>query len=354
LPGSKVERPRLDQPFVTGVIDTDLGPVPVVAPQLTWRDRVGGYMVRWRFRRFTYTVDPGLYAVGAPTERSPVLVSANYKLSFDALRRELSGRDAWILVLDTRGINVWCAAGKGTFGTEELLTRIDRAGLARIVSHGIVVVPQLGAPGVSAPEIRRRSAFRVIFGPVLASDLPAFLEGGMRATAEMRRANFGLLDRLVLVPVELVGATGIALVVVAGAVLAGGLGPGVWSLSRAVARADVAVAAPLIGLLAGAIVAPLLLPLLPFRMFSAKGALVGAAGAVLLALAPHPGSSWADLVAAALFITAGSSFVTMNFTGTSTFTSLSGVQVEMRRALPLQMAAAAAAALLWLAGGWLR
>ena len=64
-----------------------------------------------------YKVDPGLYAIGNPNERSPVLVTANYKMSFDNLREALPGRDAWILVLDTRGINVWCAAGKGTFGT---------------------------------------------------------------------------------------------------------------------------------------------------------------------------------------------------------------------------------------------
>ncbi|HQL32652.1 MAG TPA: hypothetical protein PK969_05305, partial [Treponemataceae bacterium] len=58
------------------------------------------------------SVTPGLYFIGSPGAASPVLVSANYRLSFDALRKELSGIDAWILVVDTRGVNVWCAAGK--------------------------------------------------------------------------------------------------------------------------------------------------------------------------------------------------------------------------------------------------
>jgi len=66
--------------------------------------------------RMSYAISPGLYAVGNPTKESDVFVSANYKLSFDVLRRELKGFNAWILVLDTKGINVWCAAGKGTFG----------------------------------------------------------------------------------------------------------------------------------------------------------------------------------------------------------------------------------------------
>jgi hypothetical protein len=36
---------------------------------------------------------------------------------------------------DTKGINVWCAAWKGTFGTEELIRRIETSGLAAVVSH---------------------------------------------------------------------------------------------------------------------------------------------------------------------------------------------------------------------------
>ena len=67
-----------------------------------------------------YTVEPGLYSVGNPGNDSPVLVSANYKLTFDVLRRNLAGLNCWLLILDTKGINVWCAAGKGTFGTDEL------------------------------------------------------------------------------------------------------------------------------------------------------------------------------------------------------------------------------------------
>ncbi|MBT8353726.1 MAG: hypothetical protein KJO60_04325 [Desulfofustis sp.] len=65
--------------------------------------------------RTTYKVNPGLYCVGTPSEDSPVLVTANYKLSFDTLRFNLQGEDLWILVVDTRGINVWCAAGRGHF-----------------------------------------------------------------------------------------------------------------------------------------------------------------------------------------------------------------------------------------------
>jgi len=117
-----------------------------------------------------YRVDPGLYAIGEPTEESPVFVTANYKLSFDLLRRAVSSIHGWILVLDTLGINVWCAAGKGTFGTDELVDRIQSSGLADVVSHRKLIVPQLGAPGIAAHEVKRRSGFQVIYGPVRAED----------------------------------------------------------------------------------------------------------------------------------------------------------------------------------------
>lgn len=355
MPGSKVARPRLDQPFVTGAIDTPTGQVPVVSSVLSWADRVGGYKVRWGFGRYTYTVDPGLYAVGTPDDRSPVLVSANYKLSFDALRRELGRRSAWILALDTRGINVWCAAGKGTFGTDEVVHRVESADLPLTVSHNVIVLPQLGAPGVNGPEVRRRTRFRVVYGPVRAADVPAFLDAGMRATAEMRRVRFTLRDRLVLVPVEIANELKIAAIATTVVALVGGVGSGWYSLARAADRGLIGLAAVLGALFAGTVLTPLLLPWVPGRMFSTKGAIVGAvAAAALFAKAALSGvaSSPVTLAAAALFVIAGSSFGAMNFTGTSTYTSLHGVEKEMRLVMPWQALGAAVASVLWIAGGW--
>jgi hypothetical protein len=352
LPGSKVARPRLDQPFVTGSVDTLSGPVPVVPAELTWRDRRGGYKVRWGIGRYTYTVDPGLYAVGAPNDLSPVLVTADYKLTFDAVRRTLTGRDAWILVLDTRGINVWCAAGKGTFGTEELVSRVKSAGLAQVVSHGVLVLPQLGATGVAAPEVRRRSGFRVVWGPVRAADLPAFLDSGMRATPDMRTVTFPLRDRFVLIPVEASGVFTLAVAVAAGAVAAGGIGPGWYSVGRALERAPIGIAAAVAAVLAGTVVTPVLLPWIPGRLFAVKGATVGLVAALLIDLAFWSAGAPLSLAAAGVVAVVGSSFAAMNFTGTSTFTSLHGVEKEMRLVMPWQALGAVLAIGLWIAGGW--
>ena len=337
-----------------GFIRTVAGEAPRVRTDLTFRDHIGSVKARWAIGRMDYRVAPGLYAVGKPGAGSPVLVSANYKMSFDRLRSVLAGHDAWVLVLDTDGINVWCAAGKGTFGTDEIVRRVQEAALDRIVSHRTLVVPQLGAPGVSAHEVRRRSGFRVEYGPVRAEDLPAFLDAGMKASPDMRKVTFGLRDRTVLIPVELVKGGKFALLVAIAFLLLGGLGRGGYSLAG-VATTGFTGAVVVLGIfLSGVILGPVLLPWLPARAFSVKGAALGLvlAGGLWLHAQFHRGVSVTPLQAAAWLILAPAlaSFVVMNFTGASTFTSLSGVRREMRFAVPLQAGAVVIGFGLWLSG----
>ena len=147
---------------------------------------------------------PGLYVVGTPNDKSPILVTANYKLSFDLLRKELSSQNLWILVLDTLGINVWCAAGKGTFGTDEVINRIEQSGLKSHTKSRQLIFPQLGASGVAGWMVTRKTGFRVTFGPVRSSDIKAFLEAGNQGTEKMRRVTFTLKERIPLIPVEIV------------------------------------------------------------------------------------------------------------------------------------------------------
>ena len=197
--------PYRDVP-VEGRVSTLAGEVPRVATRWSLGDWVGRVLVRLGFRRMSYAIAPGLYAVGRPGADAPVLVTANYKLTFDMLRRAIAGLDAWILVLDTRGVNVWCAAGKGTFGTAELASRVESTRLAQVVRHRRLVVPQLGAPSVAAHEVERLTDFGVVFGPVRADDIPEFLDRDFQPSPEMRRVTFGLADRLEVAGLELATA----------------------------------------------------------------------------------------------------------------------------------------------------
>jgi hypothetical protein len=326
--------------------------VPGVSTELTCADHLGHWRMRWGLGRQHYRVAPGLYAVGAPRDDSPVLVTANYKMSFDLLRRALHGLSAWLLVLDTKGINVWCAAGKGTFGTAEVLRQVAMSRLAEVVSHRTLILPQLGAPGVAAHEVRQQSGFAVSYGPVRAADLPAYLAAGRQATPDMRRVTFTTRERLVLIPVEitsLLKPIGWGLVLLP---LLGGIGPQVFSLEAAALRGGAAILTGLAGVLTGAVLVPLLLPWLPGRMFAVKGAgaglLVAAAGTLLCADRLGALGSAALLLA----LPAVAAWCAMHFTGATTFTSPSGVEREMRRTIPWQAAALLAGGICWVAGAF--
>ena len=340
-------------PFVEGWIDTSIGPVPRISPRLSLCDRLGGFMVRCSIRRMQYVVEPGLYALGAPGADSPVLVTANYKLTFDTVRSRLPGMTAWLLVLDTKGVNVWCAAGKGTFGTDELVARVQATRLADVVRTRTLILPQLGAPGVCAHEVSRRSGFSVVYGPVRIADVPAFLAAGMTASPAMRRVRFGIVDRLAVIPVELAQGAGYVALLMVAAFLLGGIGRDGYSILQAVVSGGRAAAAVFFAFLLGAAVAPLLLPWIPGRAFSLKGAVLG--GFVCLGglaagwLPLHTTSGLLESIGLCLLVPALASFMAMNFTGASTYTSLSGVRWEMRRAVPLQIAAAVFGGIAWLA-----
>jgi hypothetical protein len=316
------------------------GPTPALATTLTWRDGLGGWGVRWGIGRMRYLVAPGLYRVGAPDKQSAVLVTANYKLTVDAVRRELTGLNVWLLVLDTKGVNVWCAAGKGTFGTAELIRRIATVRLAEVVDHRNLVVPQLGATGVAAHEVKRASGFLVHYGPVLARDIPAYLAAGLHATPPMRRVTFGWRERIVLVPMEVSEALKPALLILGALALLEVLH------HRTVSWHVLASLAPfLAALLAGSVLVPLLLPWLPTRAFAVKGAITGAL-CVAAVLAGLPSGGAVEATGAALLGIAMTSYLAMMFTGATTFTNLAGARLEVRRALPPIVVSAALGALL--------
>jgi hypothetical protein len=330
--------------FVRDFVETPSGRIPVIHTRLTGLDWLGTFRARMGIFRNAYQVAPGIYSTCRPGPDSPVLVTANYKLSFDALRRNLGDVDAWIMVCDTRGINVWCAAGKGTFSSEEVADRAARSNLKQLVHHRRLILPQLAATGVSAQKVKQLSGFEVIWGPVRAEDLPRFLKDGMKADGNMRRVTFSLLERLVLTPVELSLLAKPLIWVLAAVFLVSGFGPGLFSFHAAWFRGLYAAHALVLGVFSGAVATPLFLPWIPGRSFSLKGGIIGLIFAVLL----PKGLSGFELSALMLVIMTVSSYLAMNFTGSTPFTSPSGVGKEMRMAIPLQAIAMLAATVLWI------
>jgi hypothetical protein len=336
LPAGEKDRPG----WITGYLMTAAGEIPIVLTDLSGTDKWEHIKCRISSFRNDYAVDPGLYAVGMPDRNSDVFVSANYKLSFDALRKALKGLNAWLLVLDTKGINVWCAAGKGTFGTDELIRSISVTNISRVVAHRRIIVPQLGAPGVSAHMVRKATGFRVYYGPVRAEDIGDYVSAGYAATRQMRTVTFPFIDRLILTPMEFNPAMkkyypwyALIIFIVFGLQTEGIL------FRDALAGGSPFLILGLLAIISGALITPAFLPFIPFRSFALKGWLAGLIS-VFLAVkisSPLKPVDMSLLFFTYLFFPLASSYVALQFTGSTTFTGMSGVKRELKISIPVYL-----------------
>ena len=335
--------------YVDRFIETDTGLIPIIKSKLEKDDLMSTFFVRCGINRHRYTVIPGLYGIGKPDNKSEVFVTANFKLTFDQLRKKLGNINAWILVLDTKGVNVWCAAGKGTFSTIELVKKIKECSLEKIVVHKRIIIPQLGATGVGARDVKKQSGFRVIYGPVRANDIPLFLKNGKKADKEMRQTTFNIYERFILTPIELQITLKPALITAVILIIIAGIGPGVFSLAQIWERSIISIIALATGIISGAVITPILLPFIPPKKFALKGIITGTILSIpFLFFAISFINSISGLLALFLFSVAISSFLAMNFTGTTPFTSPSGVEKEMKQYIPVQLVAIILSLGLWI------
>ncbi|MBS4538522.1 acetyl-CoA synthase subunit gamma [Clostridium sp. D2Q-11] len=317
--------------MIEGYISTPIGDIKKIKTYLSKKDILQDIHTRIKIKRDDFRIETGVYAIGDPDKTSPVLITANYKLTFDKLRKELQNLNLWILVIDTKGINVWCAAGKGTFGTEEIINKVVQTKLVEIVAHKNLMLPQLGAPGVSAHTIKKYTGFKVIYGPVRAEDIPEFLATGYKATEEMRKVEFNLYDRLVLTPLELIISLRYFIMI-----------PILLFILNLISGQDLGIekvlnltileSIPYLGaFIIGTLVVPLLLPIIPFRSFSLKGVVIGIIWSMVTAYIRNMlmlDFQWIILIANGLILTSIITVLSLNFTGSSTYTSFSGVMKE--------------------------
>jgi len=232
--------------------------------------------------------------------------------------------------------------------------RVKAAQLESVVTHRRLILPQLAATAVSARQVKKKCGFEVVWGPVHAKNIGAFLDADMHATPAMRKVTFTLKERVELIPVELNHMGKPTLYLIPALFLLSGLGQGFFSVAAAVSRGLSAILAYILAVVGGAVLAPIFLPWLPGRAFALKGAVLGAAAGALLSAGFAERLALLEMLALTLFIMAVSSYLAMNFTGSTPFTSPTGVEKEMRRAIPAQAVGALAAIILWVGAGFMK
>jgi hypothetical protein len=261
-------------------------------------------------------------------------------MSYDIVRSNLKDHNVWLLILETYGINVWCAAGKGSFGTKELIHRIQQSGLSQVVKHNELILPILGAPGIAAHVVTKNTGFKVRYATLRAEDLPEYLDSGMKTTANMKELSFSLGERAVLIPVDAVQKIQATLPIMILLLLCG------WGINNL--NAGISASLAYLGaVLTGTILAPLLLPLIPGKSFALKGVQLGLLWSAVWYLYAGRGLGVPEILGSILVFTSISAWCAFGFTGSTPFTSLSGVRKELRIALPASAAGFVAGSLLW-------
>ena len=138
----------------------------------------------------------GLIKIGNPDRNSPVFLTCNYHLTVERVKRALKGIDCYLLVANSKGINVWCASTGGHFTNHSVISVLKTSGIEELVDHKNVILPQLAASGVESRVIKKKTGWKVIWGPVYAKDIPSFLENNFKKTEEMREVKFPLIQRI--------------------------------------------------------------------------------------------------------------------------------------------------------------
>jgi NAD-dependent dihydropyrimidine dehydrogenase PreA subunit len=147
-------------------------------------------------RLLPWPCETGLVTIGKPGRSSPVLLTCNFRLTVERVRRSLAGIDAYLLVANSRGVNVWCAATGGLLTDHDVVSVLKTSGIESLVDHRQVILPQLAATGVEAKAVQARTGWRVVWGPVRADAIPAFLERGLEASRAMRSVGFRWPERI--------------------------------------------------------------------------------------------------------------------------------------------------------------
>ncbi len=148
------------------------------------------------FRLFPCPTKVGLRRIGNPDPDSPVLVTCNFDLTVKRLIKLLRGLDLWLLVGESKGVNVWCAAGGDEFNTHSVVSVVKTSGIADKVSHRTLILPPLGAPGIKKSEVQKQTGWKVKWGPVSAEDIPRYLADNCKRDERMKRVTYNLKERL--------------------------------------------------------------------------------------------------------------------------------------------------------------
>ena len=121
-------------------------------------------------------IEPKLYAVGQVSDKSPVLVTTNFSLTYYTVLGEVEASKvpSYIMSVDTEGMSVLTAWAAEKFTPEKISDSLNKFGVKDTVSHTRMIIP--GYVAVMSGDLEDQTGWQIVVGPKEAAGLPSFLK----------------------------------------------------------------------------------------------------------------------------------------------------------------------------------
>ena len=154
-----------------GIVMVDVDTAEYILPILTARQSV------YIDPQVPVQVEARIHEVNEPTEKSPLLITTNFSLTFYSVLSEVEASrvPSRILSVDTQGTSVLTAWAADKFGPEQIKDALNKSGVLEQLEAGYrkPVIP--GYVAVVSGELEEEIGQPVIVGPKEASGIPRFL-----------------------------------------------------------------------------------------------------------------------------------------------------------------------------------
>jgi acetyl-CoA decarbonylase/synthase complex subunit gamma len=122
------------------------------------------------------TVTQGIYPINNPGEKSPILITTNFALTYFIVSGEIEGSKvpSWLLVKDSEGLSVMTAWAAGKFSGDEVGMFVKKSGIADKCKTTELIIPGYAA-AIAGDVEEELPGWTITVGPREASLIPAFL-----------------------------------------------------------------------------------------------------------------------------------------------------------------------------------
>ena len=121
-------------------------------------------------------IEPKLYPIGQANDKSPVLVTTNFSLSYYTVLGEVEASKipSYILSVDTEGMSVLTAWAAEKFTPDKIADTLNKFAVSDAVSHKRLIIP--GYVAVMSGDLEEKSGWQIVVGPKEAAGIPSFLK----------------------------------------------------------------------------------------------------------------------------------------------------------------------------------